>query len=97
MLGEKIPRGIPFWIEDKSLSFLLGFLVFMIILVPTVRLSRSGRIAIDLVFALIFLSGCGRDYSSENFGRQPEETAPRPHRRVPVACTRSGGAVRGIA
>jgi aryl-alcohol dehydrogenase-like predicted oxidoreductase len=57
MLGEKIPRGIPFWIEDKSLSFLLGFLVFMIILVPTVRLSRSGRIAIDLVFALIFLSG----------------------------------------
>jgi Ion channel len=54
---KKRAKLIPFWFEDKGLSFFLGFLVFMTIFVPMVRLSRSGRIAIDLIFALIFFSG----------------------------------------
>jgi Ion channel len=57
MMNEKRAKLIPFWIEDKGLSFFLGFLVFMTILVPMVRLSRSSRIVIDLIFALIFFSG----------------------------------------
>lgn len=55
MMNEK--RAKLIWIEDKGLSFFLGFLVFMTIFVPMVRLSRSGRIVIDLIFVLIFLSG----------------------------------------
>src|SRR2546427_13220060 len=47
----------PFWIEDRGLSFFLGFLVFITIFVPMVRLSRSGRIALDLLFALMLFSG----------------------------------------
>lgn len=56
-LTGKRAKLIPFWIEDKGLSFLLGFLVFMTVFVPMIRLSRPGRITIDLIFALIFFSG----------------------------------------
>ncbi|MGA3294584.1 MAG: potassium channel family protein [Candidatus Acidiferrales bacterium] len=45
------------WREDRRLSFFLGFLVLMTIFVPMVGLSRPGRIVIDLIFALMLLSG----------------------------------------
>jgi Ion channel len=47
----------PFWVEDRGLSVFLGFLVLISIFVPMVRLSRVGRIEIDLVFALMLFSG----------------------------------------
>ncbi len=43
--------------EDRHLSFFLAFLVVMTIFVPMVGESRPGRIAIDLTFALMLLSG----------------------------------------
>lgn len=46
----------PFWVEHRELSFFLAFLV-LIIFVPMIRLSRSGRIGLDLVFALMLFSG----------------------------------------
>jgi hypothetical protein len=46
-----------FWSEDRLLSFFLAFLVLMTIFVPMVGMSRPGRIAIDLIFALMLLSG----------------------------------------
>src|ERR1700733_7716554 len=46
-----------FWREDRLLSFFLAFLVLMTIVVPMLGLSRPGRIAIDLTFALMLLSG----------------------------------------
>jgi hypothetical protein len=51
-------RRLPgFWHEDRHLSFFLAFLVLMTIVVPMVGESRRGRIAIDLTFALMLLSG----------------------------------------
>ena len=47
----------PFWLEDWGLSFFLGFLVLIIIFVPTIRLSRPGRIGLDLAFAFMLFSG----------------------------------------
>jgi hypothetical protein len=41
----------PFWVEDRGLSFFLAFLVLITIFVPMIRLSRAGRIALDMVFA----------------------------------------------
>jgi hypothetical protein len=53
-----IDRRLPgFWREDRLLSFFLAFLVLMIIVVPMVGVSRLGRIALDLTFALMLLSG----------------------------------------
>jgi hypothetical protein len=46
-----------FWHEDRHLRFFLAFLVLMTIFVPMVGESRPGRIAIDLTFALMLLSG----------------------------------------
>jgi Ion channel len=46
-----------FWREDRHLSFFLAFLVLMTIFVPMVGESRPGRIAIDLAFAIMLLSG----------------------------------------
>src|ERR1700728_3060941 len=46
-----------FWLEDRHLSFFLAFLVLMTIFVPMVGESRPGRIAIDLTFALMLMSG----------------------------------------
>jgi hypothetical protein len=43
--------------EDRLLSFFLAFLALMTIVVPMLGLSRPGRIAIDLTFALMLLSG----------------------------------------
>jgi hypothetical protein len=58
-VGDKqIDRRLPsLWHEDRLLSFFLAFLVLMTIFVPMVGMSRPGRIAIDLVFALMLLSG----------------------------------------
>src|SRR5271154_3144311 len=51
-------RRLPgFWREGRLLSFFLAFLVLMTIVVPMLGLSRPGRIAIDLTFALMLLSG----------------------------------------
>src|SRR5205814_8302221 len=47
----------PFWIEDRALSFFFGFLVLITIFVPMVHLSRSGIIALDIIFALMLFSG----------------------------------------
>jgi Ion channel len=47
----------PFWVEDRGLSFFLAFLVLITILVPMIRLSRPGRIALDMVFAFMLFSG----------------------------------------
>jgi len=53
-----IERQFPgFWREDRHLSFFLAFLVLMNIFVPMVSESRPGRIAIDLTFAIMLLSG----------------------------------------
>jgi hypothetical protein len=55
---QQINRRRPrFGREDRLLSFFLAFLVLMTVFVPMVGLSRPGRIAIDLIFALMLLSG----------------------------------------
>jgi len=46
-----------FWREDRGLSFFLAFLVLMTIFVPMFGLSRPGRVAVDLTFALMLVSG----------------------------------------
>ena len=48
---------VPFWVEDRGLSFFLAFLVFLTIFVPMFGLSRPGRIGVDLVFTLMLFSG----------------------------------------
>ena len=52
----KLPLA-GFWIQDRGLSFFLAFLVFMIFFVPVVRLSRPERVAVDLTFVLMLVSG----------------------------------------
>jgi Ion channel len=52
--NRRLPR---FGSEDRLLSFFLVFLVLMTVFVPMVGLSRPGRIAIDLIFALMLVSG----------------------------------------
>jgi hypothetical protein len=53
-----VHRQLPrFWREDRLLSFFLAFLVLLIIFVPMIGIFRAGRIAIDLTFALMLLSG----------------------------------------
>ncbi len=52
----KLPLA-GFWIQDRGLSFFLAFLVFMIFFVPMVRLSRPERVAVDLTFVLMLVSG----------------------------------------
>jgi hypothetical protein len=53
-----VERRLPgFWREDRLLSFFLAFLALMVIVVPMVGISRPGRIALDLTFALMLLSG----------------------------------------
>jgi hypothetical protein len=53
-IKRRVPRLGP---EDRHLSFFLAVLVLMTVVVPMVGLSRPGRIAIDLIFALLLLSG----------------------------------------
>jgi hypothetical protein len=43
--------------QDRLLSFFLGFLVLMTVLYPMLGPSRPGRIVIDIIFALLLLSG----------------------------------------
>src|SRR4030081_2222561 len=47
----------PFWVADRGLSFFLAFLVLITIFVPMVRLSRSGRIGLGLIFSFMLFSG----------------------------------------
>ena|ERR1700685_2171842 len=47
----------PFWIEDWGLSWLLAFLVLVVIFVPMFTLSRFGQIGLGLMFALLLFSG----------------------------------------
>ncbi len=47
----------PFWVEDRGMSSFLALLVIIIIFVPMIRLSRPGRIGLDLVFAFMLFSG----------------------------------------
>jgi hypothetical protein len=47
----------PLWVEDRGLSFLLAFLILIVIFVPMIPLSRPGRIGLGLVFALMVFSG----------------------------------------
>ena len=46
-----------FWLEDRGLSFFLALLMIITIVVPMLGLSRPGRIAVDLTFALMLVSG----------------------------------------
>ena len=58
MADKHMKLPLPgFWLEDRGLSFFLAFLVIMTIFVPMVGLSRPGRIAVDLTFALMLVSG----------------------------------------
>ena len=58
MADREIDRRLPsIWHEDRLLSFFLAFLVLMTIFVPMVGMSRPGRIAIDLIFAIMLLTG----------------------------------------
>lgn len=47
----------PLWLEDRGLSFLLAFLLIIVIFVPMVPLSRYGRIGLGLTFGLMVFSG----------------------------------------
>jgi hypothetical protein len=49
--------AFPLWIEDRGLSFFLAFLVLITVFIPMVKLSRPGRIGLDLIFALMLFSG----------------------------------------
>src|SRR5579864_2535303 len=60
--GQAAPKPadtplFPFWVEDWGLSSFLALLVIIIIFVPMIRLSRPGRIGLDLVFAFMLFSG----------------------------------------
>ncbi len=58
MADKQMKLPLPgFWSQDRGLSFFLAFLVLMTFLVPMVRLSRPGRVALDLPFALMLVSG----------------------------------------
>ena len=48
---------LNFWSHDRGLSFFLALIVLMIIFVPMLQLSRPERVAVDLTFALMLLSG----------------------------------------
>jgi hypothetical protein len=56
-VADRNAKWLTFWREDRLLSFFLAFLVLITIFVPMVGLSRPGRIAIDLIFALMLVSG----------------------------------------
>ncbi|MGD0733107.1 MAG: potassium channel family protein [Terracidiphilus sp.] len=58
MPGKPIKARLPqFTREDQLLSVFLAFLVMITVFVPMFGLSRPGRIAVDLTFALMLLSG----------------------------------------
>lgn len=43
--------------QDRLLSFFLAFLVLTTVFVPMIGLSRPGRVVVDVIFALMLLSG----------------------------------------
>src|SRR6202521_2022876 len=47
----------PFWVADRGLSFFPAFLVLTPIFFSMIRLSRAGRIGLDLIFAFMLFSG----------------------------------------
>jgi hypothetical protein len=51
------PSPAAFLFSDRGHGFFLAFLVFMTIFLPIVRLSRPERIAADLIFPLMIVSG----------------------------------------
>jgi Ion channel len=58
MADKHLKLPLPgLWLADRGLSVFLAFLVIMTIFVPMVGLSRPGRIAVDLTFALMLVSG----------------------------------------
>jgi hypothetical protein len=58
MADEQVKLPPPgFWSHDRGLSIFLGFLVLMTIFVPMFRQSRPERVALDLTFALMLVSG----------------------------------------
>jgi hypothetical protein len=59
-------RLFPFWVEDRGLSFFLGFLVLVTIFIPMFRLSRYGRISLRLMFALCFSPGRSPLFAGES-------------------------------
>jgi hypothetical protein len=58
-VADKPARGrwARFGRQDRLLSFFLAFLVLMTVLYPMIGPSRPGRIVIDIIFALMLLSG----------------------------------------
>ncbi len=46
-----------FWLSDRMLVALLAMLVLLIFAIPLVPFDRAGRIAMDLFFSLLLLSG----------------------------------------
>jgi uncharacterized membrane protein len=50
-------RGVSFFNKDQGMVFFLALLVLITVLVPTIELSRSGRLALSLVFAVTLVSG----------------------------------------
>jgi hypothetical protein len=51
------PPLFPLWVEDRGLSFLLAFLLLIVIFVPIIPFSRYGRIGLAFIFALMVFSG----------------------------------------
>jgi hypothetical protein len=47
----------PFWVAERGLSFFVAFLLIIVIFIPMFRLSRPGRIALDVIFAFMLFSG----------------------------------------
>src|SRR5260370_11583228 len=57
ILKPKDAQLFPFGVADRGLSLFVAFLVLITIFVPMIRLSRSGRIGLDLIFAFMLFSG----------------------------------------
>src|SRR3984893_4301040 len=58
MISKPTARAaVSLLLADQGLSFFLAFLVLITIFVPMIRLARSGRIGLDLIFAFMLFSG----------------------------------------
>jgi hypothetical protein len=67
MAKQNRPTVFPFRIEDRGLSFFLEFLVLIAVFVPMVRLSRSGRIGLDLISRSCSSQGRSQPFAIEFF------------------------------
>jgi hypothetical protein len=61
------PSPAAFLFSDRKLGFFLAFLVFMTIFLPMVRLSRPERIAAELIFPLMIVSGASATIRQRRF------------------------------